>query len=47
MGDSQTYWITVANIALAAVTVIGLLAAVGGIACEFISRWKKRKEVST
>ena len=45
MGDPQTYWITVTNIALGVAALVGILAAAGGIAHEFICRRRTRKAV--
>ena len=46
MDDFHTYWIAVANIALAVVVIMGILAVAGGMAHELIVRWKKRREIS-
>ena len=43
MADSQTFWLTVTNIALAAVTLAAVLAIAGSTAQEWISRWKARR----
>lgn len=46
MDDFHTSWIIAANIALAAVVIVSVLAVAGGIAYELIVRWKKRREIS-
>jgi hypothetical protein len=45
MVDTQTFWINLTNIALAVVTLLAVLAVLGGVAHELISRWKKRRAI--
>ncbi|MFN7998729.1 MAG: hypothetical protein U0Q18_34215 [Bryobacteraceae bacterium] len=44
-GDPDTYWLTVTNIALGAIVLICFAVAVGGVAHEFVSRFRKRRRI--
>ncbi len=46
MNDPSTYWLTITNIALGAVTVICLIAVGVGVVQEVVARRKKRTELN-
>lgn len=43
--DPQTYWLNVTNLILGIIIAICMVVMVGGIADEFISRFRKRRRI--
>jgi hypothetical protein len=42
-GGSETYWLNATNIALGLVTLICVVAIIGGVARELVARWTERR----